>query len=106
MEGPTIAVWTNVVSTNDPDRALAVSLKPRMRTCAMRGLALDPSELGKVVVSATLDASGNVTATSLTTNNGLAAGTAACMVTQARTKQFPAGAPRTVQIHIQTTRQE
>jgi hypothetical protein len=105
MEAPKITINASATGANDGDRVIVASLRPRFRTCAMRGLARDPTEQGKLEMSATIDASGTVTAASITTNAGLAADTAACMVTAVRTKAFAAGAPRTIQLHIQTVKE-
>jgi len=63
----------------DADRVMA-SLRPRLRACYENGLRTQPSMVGKLVVSATIDKDGNVTGASVTTNTGASTIVTGCVV--------------------------
>jgi outer membrane biosynthesis protein TonB len=82
------------------DRVIA-TLRPRLRYCGNQELKQNPDASGKIVVSVSIAASGDVTAAAVAQNMGASANVAQCMARSVRTAKFPAGsAARTLNIAI------
>lgn len=91
QQQPTAQVGLSYSNGGHPEdqRMLAV-LRPRMRSCANKGLQTDPNEQGRVTLMITIAANGDVTNAVVVNNTGVGAGTAACMATGAKQATFVA----------------
>jgi len=68
-------------------------IHPGAKRCYQKGLDVDPSQGGKLVMVLKLAPSGEVDSTSVASNTGLAAGVASCIASVARRAKFdPPGA--------------
>lgn len=105
VRGPTADVQVRVQNGAAGDDAVVVRLRPKFRSCANRGLSQDPNMQGKLVISVTIAATGDVTATAIAQNSGLSESVAQCMSRGARYAAFSAGAPHTVQIFVTQVKQ-
>jgi hypothetical protein len=82
------------------DERVVASLRPRLRSCANRGLAVDPTETGSAVVTIAVGANGEVTSSTVTKSTGLGAQTVACMARVFQPATFGAGAARALVVTI------
>ncbi len=105
VRGPIAEVQVHVQNGAAGDDRVVVSLRARFRTCANNGLKQDPTMQGKLVISASIAANGEVTTTSIAQNTGLSEPVAQCMSHGVRNATFPAGAARTVQIVVNQSKQ-
>ncbi len=105
VQGPTADVQLHVQNGAAGDDRVVASLRPRFRSCANNGLKQDPNMQGKLVITATIAANGEVTSTSIAQNSGLLDSVAQCMSRGARNASFPAGAVRTIQIFVTQVKQ-
>ncbi len=105
IRGPTAEVQVHVQNGAAGDDRVVASLRARLRACANNGLKQDPTMQGKLVISASIPANGEVTTTSIAQNAGLSEAVAQCMSRGVRNASFPAGAARTVQIFVNQSKQ-
>jgi Ca-activated chloride channel family protein len=92
---------TASVPISDADRVVA-GLRPRFRQCYQVGLNSDPSMSGKIVVTAKVAPSGEVSGADVASNTGLSPTVANCMAGVVKRAQFnaPGGAGSTLKIPI------
>jgi len=100
VKGPTAVISTSVTGAATGDERVVAMMRPRLRNCANKGLAVDPTETGKAVVTIAIGANGEVATSSVTSSTGLGASTVACMAVAFRSATFPAGAQRSVVVTI------
>jgi hypothetical protein len=105
LRSPNAVIAVNITGGAAGDERVVAMLRPRFRACANHALAINPTEQGKLVVTATVSASGDVTNATITTNGGLSEASAQCMLRGVKVAQFPAGAARTVTVAIAQTKQ-
>jgi hypothetical protein len=102
---PQAVIAVNIVNGAPGDDRVAASLRPRFRACGNQALAQDPTQQGKLVVSAAIAANGDVNAVTIDSNSGLSASSAQCMLRAVRNASFPTGTARKIQIVIVQTKQ-
>lgn len=100
VKGPTAVISTSVTGAATGDERVVAMMRPRLRNCANKGLAVDPTETGKAVVTIAVGANGEVATSNVTSSSGLGASTAACMAAAFRNATFPSGAPRSLVVTI------
>jgi hypothetical protein len=105
VRSPSAVVTVSLAGGAAGDDRLTAILRPRFRACANHGLAQDPSMQGKLIVTAAISATGDVTKADIATNQGLSPSTAECMLRGVKNAQFAAGAVRTVTVVIVQTKQ-
>jgi len=98
--GPVAVISTTVTGAASGDERVVAMMRPRLRGCANKGLAMDPTQTGKAVVTIAIGANGEVATSNVTSSTGLGASTVACMAAAFRSATFPAGAPRSVVVTI------
>jgi len=102
---PVIDIQASVSGGSSGDDRIVATARPRLRACANQALQTNPTLLqGKVVVSLTVGATGEVTSSTVAGNTGLSPTAAACMAARMRSLQFPAGTARTLSVAIVQTK--
>jgi hypothetical protein len=101
--GPTAAVAVRVSGGVPGDDGVITAMNGRFRACADQALARDPSQRGRLVITVDIAAGGTVSNADVTTNIGLAAACADCMVRGVRHARFSAGAARKLTVAIDQT---
>ena len=105
VRGPTAVIAVTVTGGATGDERVVNVLRPRMRACANQALSQDPSQQGKLLVTVTVAANGDVQKADITNNAGLSAASAQCMLRGVKNATFPAGAVRTLTLAIVQTKQ-
>jgi hypothetical protein len=100
VKAPTAIIAATVTGAATGDERAIASTRPRLRTCANKGLTLDPNETGKAVITVAVAANGEVASSNVTSSNGLGAQTTACMASVLRRATFDAGAARSLVVTI------
>jgi hypothetical protein len=104
VRGPVAAVTVTLTGGATGDDRVAASLRPRFRACANQALSQDPSMQGKLLVTATIAANGEVQKADITNNQGLSPAASQCMIRGVKNAQFNAtGAARTVTLLVVQT---
>jgi len=105
VAGPTGEVAFNgstaTVPISDADRVIA-SLRPRFRQCYQTGLNTDPSQQGKVVITAKVGPNGEVDSANVSSNSGLSPQVAGCIAGVIKRAQFspPGGGGSTLNVPV------
>lgn len=105
VRGPTAVIAVSLTGGASGDEHVATNFRPRFRACANQALAQDPSQQGRLVIVAAIGTNGDVRTADVSTNSGLSASSAQCMLRMVKNAQFPAGAARTVTLVINQTKQ-
>jgi hypothetical protein len=96
----TIGASTTTVEIANRERIIA-GLRPRFRACYETGLMTDPAMSGKMVLTATVDKSGDVSSAKATSNSGISTAVADCIVGVLRRVTFdPPASPATLTLPL------
>ncbi len=99
-----VAVAVSGAKAEADDRIVA-SAKPRLRYCYERGLAMDPSMKGTLVMTVKLAADGAVTATKKS-GSGLSTDVENCMVASTQRVTFPAAPAHAIDVTVTAVNKE
>lgn len=103
VQGPKAVIATKVMGAVGGDERVIASTRPRLRSCANKGLQSDPNETGTAVVTVAVAANGEVTTSSVKSSSGLGGSTVACMASVFRHAAFDAGTSRSLVVTIVQT---